>query len=532
MAPSLAQQHWDSLEYAFAVDSRGPEAIWGNHPLGHAVQRLAYHAAQVAGYDGRALPVLKILTAVCAAGAVAAFALVLITVLGVATLPAVGWALAFGGANGYWHYAGTADFYGFSTLVLVVAWGTLIVAAGGGAPAWRPRPDAAGTVAGATRDGFGTRWLLTAGAAAGVAAVTHQFAGLLLAAGALALWPVWASGGLRRGAAKLAVLGLAAVGVAAVGYGALGAVATGSASFGSIWAWAVGHGSDPSYGRYFNLTGVAYAVGSLSQTLVTLTPAGAWRVGYVALFIVGLMLLVGSVWSVRRLPSVPRAAAHSALTQFLLGSLLIVWWEPGMVGKFWLLPLPMLFALLALSWKGFARVAPGGSAPARAVYATLPLALGMLVFTINARWALSFERRPDPTFEQSLALWLEHSAPDTLILENGRYTTHLLFWGNRPQTSNVYRVIQRAVGMDDPFYYLRQDIEQAARDGREVLLAPGLNSYYTDDRMAVVGTTRAGLAEFLDSLPWSGPVFEYVEWAGEAPKPVYRLDADRLLSAP
>ena len=31
-APSLAHQHWDSLEYGYATDSRGPSAIWGNHP--------------------------------------------------------------------------------------------------------------------------------------------------------------------------------------------------------------------------------------------------------------------------------------------------------------------------------------------------------------------------------------------------------------------------------------------------------------------------------------------------------------------
>jgi len=515
MAPSLAEQHWDSLEYAFAVDSRGPDAIWGNHPFGHVVQRLTYDGARLAGYGGRALPVLKILTAVSAAAAVAAFAFVLIAVLGLATAPAVGWALAFGGSYGYWHYAGTADPYGLSALVLIAAWGAIVAAAGD---------------TGSDR----TRRIATAGALAGLVAVTHQFAGILLAVGALALWPLWALDGRRPGIARLAALGVVAAVVAVVGYGVLGTVATGSASLDGIWTWAIGHGGDPTYGRYLDLTGVALAVGSLSKTVVTVTPAGGWRVAYVGPFLVGAMLFAGGFWSCRRLPALPRAAAFSAVAQFLVGGLLIVWWEPGMVGKFWLLPLPMLFAWLALSFEGATRFDTSArpSPPAATVLGFLPVAIGVLVVAINGRWALDYERRPDPTFERSLTLWLEHSAPDTLIIENGRYTTHLLFWGNRPQTSNVYRVIQRAVGLDDPFHYLRADIEQAAREGRQVLFAPGLNSYYTDDRMAVVGTSRAGLAAFFNSLPWEGPVFEYVEWAGEEPKPVYRLDADRLLASP
>src|SRR5215471_3631564 len=69
-APSLAWQHWDSLEYARSCETRGPLATWGNHPLGQLLQCSVFKVATAAGVTGRALPVLAITTEVATAGAV------------------------------------------------------------------------------------------------------------------------------------------------------------------------------------------------------------------------------------------------------------------------------------------------------------------------------------------------------------------------------------------------------------------------------------------------------------------------------
>ena len=69
-SPSLARQHWDSLSYARACETRGLGGIWGNHPLGHVVQCGVVKTSQRFGYQGRALPVMKLFNGVTAAAAV------------------------------------------------------------------------------------------------------------------------------------------------------------------------------------------------------------------------------------------------------------------------------------------------------------------------------------------------------------------------------------------------------------------------------------------------------------------------------
>ncbi len=104
ISPSLAYQHWDSLEYTFACETRGPLATWGNHPLGQLIQCGAFEVAKRAGYAGRALPVLKAVSGVASAGAVAAFFLLMARTLGGGIGRALGWSVVLGGAFGLWQY--------------------------------------------------------------------------------------------------------------------------------------------------------------------------------------------------------------------------------------------------------------------------------------------------------------------------------------------------------------------------------------------------------------------------------------------
>src|SRR5215831_13969102 len=90
IAPSLAYQHWDSLEYAYSCETRGPLATWGNHPLGQLLQCGVFELARAAGRTGRALPVLAWTSGVASAAAVAAFFLLLARRLNVSLARALG----------------------------------------------------------------------------------------------------------------------------------------------------------------------------------------------------------------------------------------------------------------------------------------------------------------------------------------------------------------------------------------------------------------------------------------------------------
>ncbi len=145
-----------------------------------------------------------------------------------------------------------------------------------------------------------------------------------------------------------------------------------------------------------------------------------------------------------------------------------------------------------------------------------------LVF--NFQVALGVERQPDRGFEQGLALWVAHSQPGDLLIENGRLTAHLLFWSDRPHAMNVYRVLQAGARTGDPLGAVRRTIDAAIADRQQVLFAGGLDPYFfTDDILHLVGVTRASLADCFDRYRREGPMFAYQEWPASPPTPVYRL---------
>ena len=500
-APSLAYQHWDSLEYARACETRGPLATWGNHPLGQLIQCSVFTGATALGVTGRALPVLAIATACSTAGAVAAFFLLLTRALRVSTLRAIGWSVLLGGAYGLWHYAGTADIYGISLLFLIPAWErvlrttadepasrdrlTIAVSHGGGAhPSIQRR---------AARDGNG-----------------HDRARRRRAAGS------------RAASTRRDVVGCAAT----VGYVVLGTLSLPAPTPLHVVGWIIGYGDDPTYGRSFGLRGLPPALHSIAETFLKDPYFAAPRLLWGAVVAMGIVLFVAGAALLRRTAPRDRWLPIASAAQLFVGWALIVWWWPLMYGKWWLQTLPILILWWDRALEAVL-IRLGTSRPARfsaRLANGAPLAVGVFALVFNFEVALGVERQPDRGFEQGLALWVAHSQPGDLLIENGRLTAHLLFWSDRPHAMNVYRVLQAGARTGDPLGAVRRTIDAAIADRQQVLFAGGLDPYFfTDDILHLVGVTRASLADCFDRYRREGPMFAYQEWPASPPTPVYRL---------
>jgi hypothetical protein len=500
-APSLAYQHWDSLEYARACETRGPLATWGNHPLGQLLQCTVFKAATLAGYSGRALPVLTIATALSTAGAVAAFFLLLVRATGAPVLRALGWTVLLGGAYGLWHYAGTADIYGISLLFLVAAWSRVLRST----PAWPPEHDRL-TIA-----------ILT------TASLIHQYNVVLLAMGlaALALTP-----GAPHDRRRLRRLSAWSIVCTTAGYIVLGALSVPVVTPWRVAGWIIGYGDDPTYGRSFGLRGLPPALHSIAETFLKDPYLPEPRIVWGVVVLLGIALFITGALLLRRTPPQDRWLPIASAAQLAVGWALIVWWWPLMYGKWWLQTLPML-----IIWWDRALAAAivwlGRSNPTRLVTrlaGAAPLAVALFAVVFNFTVALDPERQPDPGFEQGLALWVAHSEPGDLLIENGRLTAHLLFWSGRPNAMNVYRVLQAGSRTGDPLGAVRRTIDAAIAGHHQVLFGGGLDPYFfTDDILHLVGVTRADLTASFDRYRHEGPVFSYQEWPTTPPTPVYRL---------
>ena len=482
-APSLAYQHWDSLEYAHVVESLRVEAVWGNHPLGHLVQQGTYRGARAMGYTGRAMPLLQALGAVVTAGAIAWFFVLLATTLGLGRMRAAGWAVLLGSTWGLAHYAGTADIYGLALLTLVLGWHGLTSLAA--VPS--------------------VRRALGAGVLIGIAGLTHQFAVVVIAAAAAAF--------VRRLGVRYAAWLAAATGMTLVaGYVGIAWLVTANDTPSEIIRWIRGYGSDPTYGQFFTPIGAVMGIASLAQTVLGWTASAILSVVRYALLALAVVLFAGLLPADGDRPAFHRHLTRAALAACVVGWLLIVWWEPGN-RKFWLLTLPGVVLVMAGR-------RPRASSPSTAVF---PMLLGVVWLVFNLSAGLRYEHRPNVAFEDGLEAWMAHTAPDDLIFENSDFTAHLLLWAERPHTANIYRLLQGSPDPEDPYAGVRALIETAWTEGRDVLFAEGLSPYYSDMRLEVVGTTRAELAAFFDGYRREGPVFEYRASEREDFTRVYRL---------
>ena len=293
-----------------------------------------------------------------------------------------------------------------------------------------------------------------------------------------------------------------------------------------VIGWIIGYGDDPTYGRSFGLRGLPPALHSIAETFLKDPYFAGPRVLWGAVVLLGIVLFVTGAVRLRRTPPRDRWLPIASAAQLTIGWALIVWWWPLMYGKWWLQTLPILIiwwdrALEAgLAWIGRSRA--GGLVTSLASAA--PLAVGIFALVFNFAVAFDLERKPDRGFEQGLALWVAHSEPGDLLIENGRLTAHLLFWTDRPNAMNVYRVLQAGSRTGDPLGAVRRVIETTIANHHQVLFAGGLDPYFfTDDILHLVGVTRTSLNECFDRYRHEGPMFAYQEWPTSPPTPVYRL---------
>lgn len=490
-SPSLVNQHWDSLEYAYRCEAPGPVKLWGNHPLGHVVLCGVFRIARGFGYSGRAMPLLQTVNAVIGALAVVAF-MGLLGRVSTSRVRVVGWTLAFGATYGMWRFAGTADVYALSVLVFLLAWIAVL--------RFVDAPSAGAAVA--------------AGALVGLALVTHQFTGPVLAAGMVGLVPYLAAAGSRAVPTRLGLLLVAAAIVGGGLYYGLGVFATGSTSFAVIRQWIVGYGADPLYGRYLNPTGLMSALASSTETLIRTS----WVPGLLVLRVVIPALLlataIAGIVLARRLPQTVRVIVQASACQLVIGWIVVAWWEPYHVGKFWLLLLPAFVVLAAAGVEAL-------SARTRIV-GWMPLVVALFFVYLNSE-GMRREHAANAAFERTLDLWIGHSRPDDVLIESDELTAHLLFWGQRPNTVNLYRALESGSHQGDPFASLKKTIDDALTEGRTVILAPDLGRYYNEERLRIVGTNREEVLAFFKRYRWIGPLFQYESRSGGEPKPAYRL---------
>jgi len=480
--PSLAYQEWDSLVYAHAVENDPLPLGWGNHPLGNLIQSFIYRVALYLGYDGRALILLQIFNTLVTAASIAVFYVILVRRIEINIIPAVGWAAFFGSGYSMLSFAGTAEIYSIALLLLLIAWNSLLLALS--------RPESSR--------------LFIAGLLIGLAGLSHQFSAILLAAGVLAAC-------FYQTRRTIVLLGCTIFATLLIGYGLLGYLDTGSFALDGLYAWIKGYVGEPSYGRSLTLEGMQLAMTSGTQSVIKSAVSGLSPVRILVLGIIVFIFIAlpfqRRLWTSRNIKIVIYCALPA-----LIGLPLIIWWDPVLEGKFWLLIAPFFIALLTLSL-------PSNKRWARFI----PVSLAVFTLFVNQLNGLRFEHMPDRVFEASLQAWIDNSSRSDVLYESNNYTAHLLYWGDRPRTTSAGALFYGNDDLNNPYRPLERVIEDAWARGASVLYTEGLNDYLDDDRLAVVGASREGLNAFFRSYHHEGPVFEYQEYSGGPVKQVFRL---------
>ena len=480
--PSLVYQSWDSLANAYAVENNPLPLSHGNHPLVHLIQSVAYRVANHLGYDGRALTLLQMLNTLATAASIVVFYVILVRQMGLKIMQAAGWASFLGSGYSILKYAGTADIYSVSLLLLLIAWNSMLVAFA------RPDPYR----------------LITAGVLIGVAGLAYQFGAILLGAGVLA--------GFIYQPRKATILGAVILATLVLGYGLLGYLSIGSLEPGELYDWIRGYVGVSSFGRSFSLEGVRLAMDSGSNSLIRKGGETDFHLIRMLLFsIIGFILFMLPFQRRLRTSVHIQTGIYCALPS-LIGMPFIIWWDPVLTGRWWLLISPFLTAMLAIGlpdnkrWMWF-----------------VPMSLAVTVLLVNQLSGLQYKHKPDLVFEESLQAWIDNSSRNDVLYESDMFTQHLLFWGDRPETISAHLLIYHNDDINNPYRPLEKVIEDAWARGVSVLYTEGLNGYYDDARLAVVGASKDGLYAFFRTYRHEGPVFEYRESSDGPVKQVFRL---------
>jgi hypothetical protein len=510
LSPSLAYQPWDSLDYAHSTELIGIRAMRGNHPLVHLLLYFIFTFAKRLGYQGRALGIFQVSNGLAGGMIIAFFLILLIYGLKIRVSAALGFAIVLGASYNFWFFAGSGDIYTVAMLMALLAWMSLIYEI-----TRESRPH-----------------LFLSGILVGLSILAHQLEVIMIPVGLALIFfardPGWST--IRLKIKQAVIFVVTASAVTALGYLVLGRFATETWSLPYIIGWIRGYFGDPSYGRYLSSQYLSTAWVTASQAVLIFPPNRAALLWDVLIDFLILLMLLGLLMH-RALDRRKRSVLMAAALQCLLTWPLIVWWEPQNP-KFWLLTLTPWVIFLALSLEaieamvrkwlplielGFERI--GGLAV---------LITGIGILSINLQFGMLNVHNPESenstAFNAAMDSWLSHSRPNDVLITAGDLVPDLLFWGNRPNTVNLYRSLQAGVSSGNDFSDLRQKINQALCNHQAVFWTPAAVRYIPDNLLSVLNVPRGNLQAFFDDYTGREDfAFSYRDLMDGRQIPVYAL---------
>ena len=466
LAPSLAHQHWDSLQYAQAVEESGIHALWGNHPLGHFVFSLVWRGVRLLLTGTGALPALATISSVLGGACVGVFFLTCSRTLGLDWRVSLGAACLMGVTTSYWRFAGTAEIYTLALLMQIIAFRSIL-----------------NTTLRQSRKAS-----IVAGSLTGISILAHQLNVLLVP---VSLLIVHLNVRARRPRMVLMILFLLAVSVVScAGTMCFAALVTPITSLSEVYMWARGHIGNASYGSYLSVGNAPEAMRSWISTLVS----PGWSVKTTAVRI-GLLACMGS-WLA--LGGVFMSTLGLRVRGVFVGSLwvciatfgLILMWEPWN-RKLWLLALPSLCLMLAYGGSVLAKVAlslgPGVSMGlARMVLQWMLVAVALLVWGHNLRLTFVPLHRDSSAFEEALDAWTDNTESGDVLITAGDLVPHLRYWSDRPNTYPLSGVLVRSEQGGDTWADLDGLVRDTLAHGRNVFISPMAGDYLSDRQRAVL----------------------------------------------
>jgi hypothetical protein len=475
LSPSFFRQPWESLMYAYWAELYGIRSIQGNHPLGHFILNSLYVIATSIGYQGKALPVHIVANSIFGGLTVALFFFLIHNLLKISFLDSLGITIIFGASYILWLFSGSAEIYTFSTLMLLLAWISLIN----------------------ELFHYNRRLLFGSGIFAGLSILSHQLSAVFLFVGFVMI--VMDRNEYRT---RLVSFFGTAVLIAAAGHLFLGYIATSSFSIQDIYQWIRGYVGDPIFGNNLTLENIPIAWMKAWATL-TVPTFGRSRFARLLIHSILLGIVVFGLSNIKVLDKKKQIIAISAFLQCCITWLLIMWFTPHNPG-FWLLtfvPWMILFSVCIEVVR--VRLTHWLVKPVQVQYilSSLLILIGVAVIAFNLKYAIIGNHQIDELSQESFNIWLQHSEPDDMLITSGDLISQLIFWGNRPNTVDLYDYFKVTKNSDDRFEFLRKKMNQTLCNGKKVIVAPAIVDNYNPTFLLWLDLSRDDLHKFIDGLP-------------------------------
>lgn len=403
-----AYQHWDALVYAYRAQTAQLAPSLYSH---HALSNLLYYGAT------RALLGLHVVddsirafqaTSAGLGGLMAGLAYFLARTWRNSRLLALCLAAMLVTSYGFWHFAGTADLYGWISLVTLLFWGSA----------------AAALVEPTVRN------LILAGALAGIAILSWQ----------PNAWPamifgvanmVDAARGGRSFIRPLLYFALPGITVLVLGYGALGWLA-GAHQASEFIDWFVGYFGSPSYGGLLNWT--TFPIVRDSAQRAVLTPpyqSGPYRLVWGGMWLAIAFMLLGAGLGWRRLGQKHKALLWVNLV-WLAGLALAAWWFDPYSPKFWLVTWLGVVLTMMLGFVWWSEWHVGRWPLGSALVATVTAGLWLYNFMVG----IQPEHRIRNYQIEAAQLWRQATQPDDLLLVGRDFRMYLDYYADRHHVIN------------------------------------------------------------------------------------------------